>query len=57
MQHNIEPEKVRELQRKAKASLSRLERDNARAELREAVREAAQRDFKEKVARYSGNFA
>lgn len=57
MQHQIEPAKVRELQRKAREAHSRLERDNARAELREAIHEAAKREYAEKLARLAGNFA
>jgi hypothetical protein len=53
----IEPAKVRELQRLAKEAASRLERDNARAELRETVKEAARRDYEAKRRHLVGNFA
>lgn len=57
MQNQILPAHVRELQKQAKEAQTRMERDNARAALREAVHEAAKREYKAKLARLSGNFA
>lgn len=57
MQTQIEPAQFRELKKQAKEAQTPMERDNARAALREAAHEAAKREYKAKVARLSGNFA
>lgn len=57
MKTQIEPAKVRELQKQAKEAQTRMERDNARAALREAIRDAAKRDYVAKVRHLTGNFA
>lgn len=57
METKINEARVRELQRAIKTAPSKMERDNARAELRETVREAAQREYLAKVDRFANYFA
>lgn len=51
----IEPRHLRILKKEAKSAASRIERENAVAELRETARELAGREFRAKVARFAGN--
>lgn len=51
----LDAARLPELRRIARTSTDRMERDNAAAELRETARALAARDFREKVARLTGN--
>lgn len=51
----LDAARLPELRRIARTSPNRLERDNAAAELRETARALAAREFREKVAKLTGN--
>lgn len=51
----LDAARLPELRRIARTSSNRLERENAAAELRETARALATREFREKVAKLTGN--